>query len=133
MHPLDIAGRVRIRGRGGTAEQALASRAARIAERARRLDPATLSASDRVTHAVVIHAAGSVADSISARILEHTVSDTFTSPSHDLLASLPLVPVSRALGDRFDIRAFHDAVLGGGALPLAVLADVVADWIAAVR
>lgn len=37
----------------------------------------------------------------------------------------------RMLGDRFDIRAFHDAALGGGALPLTVLADVVADWIAA--
>lgn len=48
------------------AEQALAARAARIAERARRLDPATLKAPDRVTHAVVIHAAGSLADGISA-------------------------------------------------------------------
>jgi uncharacterized protein (DUF885 family) len=38
----------------------------------------------------------------------------------------------RMLGDRFDVREFHDAVLGGGALPLTVLADVVADWIAAV-
>jgi uncharacterized protein (DUF885 family) len=78
------------------AEQALSSRAARIVERARRLDPAMLNAPDRVTHAVVIHAAGSLADSISARVLEHTVSDTFTSPAHDLLVSLPLVPVSSA-------------------------------------
>ena len=78
------------------AEQALASRAADIAERAHRLDPATLTAADRVTRAVVIHAAGSLADSTSARILEHTVSDSFTSPSHELLVSLPLVPVSDA-------------------------------------
>lgn len=28
------------------------------------------------------------------------------------------------LGERFDIRAFHDAVLGGGALPLPVLREV---------
>jgi uncharacterized protein (DUF885 family) len=75
-------------------EQALASRTARIAEQARGLDPAALNAADRVTRAVVIHAAGSVADSVSARVLEHTVSDTFTSPSHHLLVSLPLVPVS---------------------------------------
>jgi uncharacterized protein (DUF885 family) len=34
-----------------------------------------------------------------------------------------------ALGDRFDIRAFHDTVLGGGALPLTVLAEVVAAWV----
>jgi uncharacterized protein (DUF885 family) len=26
-----------------------------------------------------------------------------------------------ALGDKFDIRAFHDTVLGGGALPLTIL------------
>ncbi len=37
----------------------------------------------------------------------------------------------RELGDRFDIRAFHDLVLGGGPLPLAVLDEVVRDWVAA--
>jgi uncharacterized protein (DUF885 family) len=38
-----------------------------------------------------------------------------------------------ALGDRFDIRAFHDLVIGSGALPLSVLADVVTQWAAANR
>lgn len=38
-----------------------------------------------------------------------------------------------ALGDRFDIRGFHDTVLGGGALPLDLLEKRVDAWIAAVN
>jgi len=37
-----------------------------------------------------------------------------------------------ALGDRFDIRRFHNAVLDDGALPLTVLESRIDDWIAAV-
>lgn len=37
------------------------------------------------------------------------------------------------LGARFDIRAFHDLVLGNGAIPLAVLEATVDDWIATVQ
>jgi uncharacterized protein (DUF885 family) len=37
------------------------------------------------------------------------------------------------LGDKFDIRAFHDEILGGGALPLDVLETRVDNWIAAVK
>lgn len=36
----------------------------------------------------------------------------------------------KQLGDRFDIRAYHDLILGNGALPLAVVEAAVDDWIA---
>ena len=35
-----------------------------------------------------------------------------------------------ALGPRFDIRAFHDAVLGHGAVGLATLAEIIGEWTA---
>jgi uncharacterized protein (DUF885 family) len=34
------------------------------------------------------------------------------------------------LGDKFDIKGFHDTVLGGGALPLELLERRVDQWIA---
>jgi uncharacterized protein (DUF885 family) len=37
----------------------------------------------------------------------------------------------KALGTRFDVRAFHDQILGSGALPLSVLETETRAWIAA--
>jgi len=37
------------------------------------------------------------------------------------------------LGDKFDLRQFHDTVLGGGALPLDILEEEVKRWIAGVK
>jgi uncharacterized protein (DUF885 family) len=39
----------------------------------------------------------------------------------------------QALGDKFDIRGFHDAVLGGGAVPLSVLEAMIDQWIAEIQ
>ena len=39
----------------------------------------------------------------------------------------------QALGDDFDIRAFHDTVLGSGQLPMPVLEAEIDDWIESVR
>jgi uncharacterized protein (DUF885 family) len=36
----------------------------------------------------------------------------------------------KAMGPKFDIRAFHDQVLDSGALPLDVLDQRINDWIA---
>ncbi|MFJ9774980.1 DUF885 domain-containing protein [Kitasatospora sp. NPDC101157] len=38
-----------------------------------------------------------------------------------------------ALGARFDVREFHHELIGHGSLPLAVLDDVVTEWMAAAR
>ena len=38
---------------------------------------------------------------------------------------------TQALGSRFDIRAFHDELLGAGALPIDLLNTRVRAWIAA--
>jgi len=38
-----------------------------------------------------------------------------------------------ALGDKFDIKGFHDAVLTNGAMPLSVTEAIVRDWVSVVQ
>lgn len=40
---------------------------------------------------------------------------------------------SRELGDAFDVRAFHDEVLGAGAVPLGILDARIREWVARVK
>jgi len=35
----------------------------------------------------------------------------------------------KALGGKFDLRAFHDTIIGNGSLPIAILEEIVNDWI----
>ena len=51
-----------------------------------------------------------------------------------MLKILELREKARAsLGDKFDIRAFHEVVLSNGAVPLNVLEDLVNDWVASTQ
>ncbi|NKB39187.1 MAG: DUF885 family protein [Gammaproteobacteria bacterium] len=57
-----------------------------------------------------------------------------TSYKIGMLKILELRAKARSeLGENFDIRGFHDTVLGGGALPLVILERRVRDWIASIK
>ena len=59
------------------------------------------------------------------------------NPGQALAYKIGMIEIQRmraeaeaALGDRFDIRGFHDTVLANGALPLSLLEEVVEAWVA---
>jgi uncharacterized protein (DUF885 family) len=76
---------------GDEAERAYRARLADILERARALDPAELSAVDKITREVLLDQAGSVIDQIDTRLVEFTISDFFVSPAVGLLSHLPMI------------------------------------------
>ena len=47
-----------------------------------------------------------------------------------MLGSRRLAEAQKELGDKFDIKAFHDTVVTGGSMPLPVLEQRVRAWIA---
>ncbi|MFM2045166.1 MAG: hypothetical protein RLY86_3742 [Pseudomonadota bacterium] len=59
------------------------------------------------------------------------------NPGQALAYKIGMIEIQRmraeaeaALGDRFDIRGFHDTLLANGALPLSLLEEVVEAWVA---
>ena len=70
-------------------------------------------------------------ESIEAEVERYTTwPGQATSYKIGMLKILELRKRAKAeLGDEFDIRAFHDAVLGGGGLPLEILERRVNQWV----
>lgn len=74
-------------------EEALVTRLADVVTRAEGLDPARLSAQDKVTRAVVLQQAESWQDRIAAPQVEYGITDTFAAPVGELFSLLPLVSI----------------------------------------
>ena len=55
---------------------------------------------------------------------------THSSSIEDAQADRVRRKAERELGDKFDIREFHDQVLDSGALPLPILEEKIESWIA---
>ncbi|WP_416307053.1 DUF885 domain-containing protein [Neptunicella sp. SCSIO 80796] len=75
------------------------------------------------------------AEAIKSEVRRYTVwPGQATSYKIGMLKILELRHLAeQELGDKFDIRTFHDAVLGGGALPLEILERRIKNWIKEVK
>jgi uncharacterized protein (DUF885 family) len=99
-------------------EQTMASRVDEIAGRAEALDPATLTAQERVTRSVIIRQAVDMRTQWDSRLVEYAISDRFSAPAAEILFFMPMIPI----GTPEQADAYIDRL---GAIP-AVL-DAVAD------
>ncbi|HZD99992.1 MAG TPA: DUF885 domain-containing protein, partial [Micromonosporaceae bacterium] len=99
-------------------EQTMAARVDEIAGRAEALDPATLTAQQRVTRSVIIRQAIDMRTQWDSRLVEYTISDRFSAPAAEILFFMPMIPI----GTLEQADAYIDRL---GAIP-AVL-DAIAD------
>jgi uncharacterized protein (DUF885 family) len=86
-------------------EEALKARVRDIAARAGALDPGELSATDRVTRAVLLQQIAATEDRLATRQIEYTVTDLFVAPAAELLFMLPMVGLTApAQADAYLVR-----------------------------
>jgi uncharacterized protein (DUF885 family) len=117
-------------------EGATAARLGDVITRTRALDPAELSASDRLTCAVVLAHAEAVLDQLAARSVEYTITPLYIAPAAQLLFGLPMVGIvepEHAEGYLARLRGIpavlatladrHRTGVGAGRLPVRRLVD----------
>ena len=82
-------------------------------------------------------APGSRVSSVPAAAVKSEVQRYLVNPGQATAYKVGMIRIQQLrkkaeaeLGDKFDIRGFHDAVLGGGSLPLDLLERRVDGWIA---
>lgn len=86
----------RLGDRSAAADERFRAAALDLAARADALDPADLSADERVTRAFVAHDARATVDELDAHGIEYTISDLFVTPAAGLISTLPMIVLSDA-------------------------------------
>lgn len=76
------------------ADQAFTGRLTGVLDRARELDPAGLTPTDRITRTVVVHEAQTLLTEIRSRSVEYTVSDQICATAPSLLSELTMLPIT---------------------------------------
>jgi uncharacterized protein (DUF885 family) len=123
-------------------ERALEAGLRDLAARAEAVDPADLSAEDRVTRLVVVDQARVLLDQLSARGVEYTLVDSFLAPAVELLTFLPMIGIAtqehadgylaRLAGIPDVLAALaerHRAGIAAGRLPVRYLAEATVAYL----
>lgn len=121
-------------------EAATAARVRDIVDRARALDPATLSTQDGLTRAVILAQGMALHDQVTAHTVEYTIAAYFTAPAAELLFALPVIGiVEPAQADGYlnrlraipgmlaDLADRHRGGVAAGRLPVRRLVDAAID------